>query len=76
MVTLSQSSIAGLNHLVDQEAQSLASSDAAESMLLVPSVSEVLAVVGDGKETVCSKPSPSISRTCGKLLDVMNPRHS
>lgn len=49
VVTFSQFSIAGLNDLVDQDAQSLVSSDAAESMLLVPSISEVLDVVGEGK---------------------------
>lgn len=58
---LSQSSIAGSSNLLDQEAHSITSSNLAESMLLVPSSSEELDVVGEGKKREFVEPSSFIS---------------
>lgn len=45
--------------------------DPAESMLLTPSSSEEVDVVGEGEESEFVKPSPSCSPTYREMLDVM-----
>jgi len=62
------SSVTGLIDLLDQDVQSLKSSDPADSMFLAPSSQDEMDVVEEGEGITCSEPTQSASPKDRKLL--------
>lgn len=65
------SSVTGLSDLLNQDVLSPASSDPAESMLLVQSSQKEADVFGEGEDSICTEPSQPASPSYGELLDFM-----